>query len=56
MITTPTNTASTSASTPQMPQVSDEFLMMAAAQMHSEGRLVIPSTDSPIPPKPSESK
>ena len=40
MITVPTSTGSPAAVAPQAPRPDDAFLMMAAAQMHSEGRLV----------------
>ena len=40
MITVPTSTGSPVAAAPTPPRPDDAYLMMAAAQMHSEGRLV----------------
>ena len=40
MITVPTSTGSLTPAAPTQPRLDDAFLMMAAAQMHSEGRLV----------------
>ena len=42
MINVPTSTGSVPSPTNVTPMVGEEYLMMAAAQMHKEGRLVVP--------------
>ena len=51
MITIAPNTGSPAAPTPSAPRPDDAYLMMAAAQMHTEGRL-IRSADDTMPPVP----
>ena len=56
MISVPTNTASKSSATPVVgPQIDDSYLMMAAAQMHKEGRLVL-GDDPYIPSSTKDGK
>ena len=40
MISVPASTGSRSAPAPVAPQIDETYLLMAAAQMHKEGRLV----------------